>query len=216
MTDVFIVNAEAVELDNIWDRLSEARAEKIKRLKSDGQKRLSAAAELALSAAVKSRFPGAAAPVKYYYDKNGKPRLAELDAYISISHSGSFAACAVSDAEIGADIQEVKRVDMRIAERFFAPDEYALLKKSENKSRTFFELWVRKEARVKLTGEGIGGGFSRSDIRGDGVFEYFSQSIKNGKYMIGVCRYGGKNGETGKSKLNRIKIHEIDIDFSAK
>ena len=95
------------------------------------------------------------------YGENGKPYLREYPLFFNLSHSGKYVACAVSDSEIGADIQKCTDANAtRIAERFFSEEENRALRTcntEEERRRLFFRLWVRKEAYGKLLGKGIVG-----------------------------------------------------------
>ena len=70
----------------------------------------------------------------FMYTVAGKPYLKSNRAYFSISHSGNLVICAVSDVEIGADVQQIKKIREKTSEYIGA--EY------EN----FFSLWTKKEA----------------------------------------------------------------------
>lgn len=100
------------------------------------------------------------------YGEKGKPYLREYPLFFNLSHSGEYVVCAVSDREIGVDIQKCSDVDVgRIAERFFSKEECKALEGCgtvEERRRLFFRLWVRKEAYGKLLGEGITGVISES------------------------------------------------------
>lgn len=97
----------------------------------------------------------------YRYGKNGKPYWVELPYYFSLSHSGDLVALAVSEQEIGLDVQKVTGTDWRkLAGRFFAQEEQRELEKlceiSEELGRKeFFRLWCQKESYGKMTGEGL-------------------------------------------------------------
>lgn len=83
-----------------------------------------------------------------FLTERGKPCFADTEPYFSLSHSHGTIFVALSDAPIGADVEfidEKKRSD-RLAERFFSDNE---------KGEDFFTVWTRKEAYVKMTGEGI-------------------------------------------------------------
>ena len=97
-------------------------------------------------------------PLHYRFGAHGKPEISELPLNFSLSHSGSYVICAVSERRIGADIQQLKDTDSRkLAQRFFAESEYKELEKcgESGRQRLFFEMWTRKEAYGKLTGEGV-------------------------------------------------------------
>ena len=79
------------------------------------------------------------------------PRL-----HVSVSHSGAYWACAVSDRPCGLDLQEVRPAAAeRLAERFFSDRESAYIK--EAGLMGFYELWTRREALAKYTGLGFFG-----------------------------------------------------------
>lgn len=97
-------------------------------------------------------------PLHYRFGAHGKPEIEELPLNFSLSHSGSYVVCAVSERRIGADIQQLKDTDSRkLAQRFFSEREYEeLIRCGESeRQRLFFEMWTRKEAYGKLTGEGV-------------------------------------------------------------
>ena len=64
------------------------------------------------------------------YEKSGRPYLegeGEGDGeipYISISHSGSFAAVAISDRRIGIDIEHQRKISSAVAKKILTPEEY--------------------------------------------------------------------------------------------
>ena len=98
---------------------------------------------------------------RFSYTPHGKPYVAEFPVRFNFSHSGGFVAVAISDSEVGIDIEKTEPQSRRLAERFFHPDEYAYVIKggaAEFDCR-FTEIWTRKEAYVKLLGKGIDSSF---------------------------------------------------------
>jgi 4'-phosphopantetheinyl transferase len=84
----------------------------------------------------------------------------------SLSHSRSLVACAVTlTDDIGLDVEDLARppASPGLAERYFAPQEAALLAAlpPERRHDAFLRLWTLKEAYVKATGEGISAGLDR-------------------------------------------------------
>jgi len=85
--------------------LSAQEYKKISVLRSDG-KRCSLAVRALLRKAIEKNFG-----IKNYVvhcDENGKPTLEFC--YLSLSHSGRYVACAVSDKPVGIDIEEIKEI----------------------------------------------------------------------------------------------------------
>ena len=99
------------------------------------------------------------------YRGNEKPVLInEKELCFNISHSGDFVALAISDNEVGCDIQEIKSYNPRVAKRNYCPEETAFIENSENKDESFIKLWALKESVLKFTGMGISGGLSNYDF----------------------------------------------------
>lgn len=115
------------------------------------------------------------------YDAGGKPHVAEKRsgcrsiwgkeiAYLSLSHSGDYAVCAVASGPVGVDIQKVQPVRTGILRHFLDEKErldflgrYGLQKGEkylpEDAADEFFRLWTAKESYMKLTGTGMAAGF---------------------------------------------------------
>ena len=89
--------------------------------------------------------------------EHGKPffqRHPEI--HFNISHSGDLVVCAVSDFEIGIDIQEKERLHIElIAKKIMSRDEHERFLVSHSPEEFFFRTWVMKESYVKWTGDGI-------------------------------------------------------------
>ena len=130
-------------------RLARAASEKDEKRRMQGL-----AAELALSYALSG---GELKPPRYGYDSAGRP-FAE-NAFISLSHSGSFAACAVSETPVGVDIEQKRPVSPAIARRLLTPKEHEEFER-EPENEKLLRRFVMKEAFFKMTGEGITGGMN--------------------------------------------------------
>lgn len=78
------------------------------------------------------------------------------DLHVSVSHSGRYWACVLSDQVCGLDLQEMRPADHgRLAARFFRAEEETYIK--EAGLAGFYELWTRREALAKYTGLGFFG-----------------------------------------------------------
>ena len=90
------------------------------------------------------------------YHENQKPFLAAHPGiHFNLSHSGTLAVCAVSDAPVGVDVERERAVNWSLARRFFHPAELAWLERSADPDRDFTRLWTRKESYIKMTGKGL-------------------------------------------------------------
>lgn len=129
--------------------------------------------------------------LNYGYGAHGKPYLKDIPVQFSISHSGTYVLCAVSEREIGADLQKMeegKRLH-QIAERFFSDEEKRFLADcaGEDLVKNFYQLWTKKEALGKLTGEGIFTGLITEAVSARNDIEWLEPPAPEG-YALSICR----------------------------
>lgn len=96
--------------------------------------------------------------VEFTRNTHGKPSTAGIE--FNVSHSGGHVLIALCrDAPVGVDI-EALNPDLEandLAASTFHPMEVEEIAASRDPSRTFCELWVRKEAILKCHGAGLTG-----------------------------------------------------------
>lgn len=83
-------------------------------------------------------------------DNKGKPHLKDSNLYISLTHSGEYVGCAISDSPVGIDIEEIKPVKYSVVNRVCSLDEQQFVK--NNGEASFFTVWTLKEAFIKANG----------------------------------------------------------------
>jgi len=107
------------------------------------------------------------------YGPNGKPalagELAESALFFNLAHSEDLALIAVTQlGQIGVDVEQIRAMTdaNELVERFFSPRESALFHTlpANQKDTAFFNLWTRKEAWLKATGEGIAHSLSQVEV----------------------------------------------------
>lgn len=88
---------------------------------------------------------------------HGKPYLADGLFCFSLSHSGTYAVCAVSPQNIGVDVQKTQIRLPKRPERILAPAEIAYLDALPQAEQTavFARFWARKESLIKWDGRGL-------------------------------------------------------------
>lgn len=98
-------------------------------------------------------------PLTYRYGSRGKPYFADIPLCFNISHSGDYVLLVSSEREVGADIQKIQKCHVeKLSERFLDEEERKRLRalvSEEERERAFFQVWVKKEAWGKLTGQGL-------------------------------------------------------------
>jgi 4'-phosphopantetheinyl transferase len=90
----------------------------------------------------------------------GKPRLAgDGQAHFNLSHCEERAVLAISDAEVGIDLERDRPIEhVDLAKRYFHPNEVVAITASRDEAeqrRAFFLVWTLKEAVVKALGTGL-------------------------------------------------------------
>ena len=96
--------------------------------------------------------------INLIFGEKGKPHIGNLsNVHFNISHSGNYVVCAVASTEVGIDVERVRKVNLRIAERFFsAPELHDLLELDEEARKQYFIiLWTIKESYLKAIGRGL-------------------------------------------------------------
>lgn len=93
----------------------------------------------------------------------GKPRMRQTSTgphlHFNLSHSGGLAVLAISDQPVGIDVELLER---KLAPAELAPSVLTLSEQQALESSAvpdplhlFLAMWTAKEARMKLTGEGV-------------------------------------------------------------
>lgn len=78
--------------------------------------------------------------------------------HFNVSHSGNWVTVAISDVQVGVDVERMRKVPEGVAYRFFSESEKLMLDKAENdfeKAHIFFTLWTLKESFLKAIGKGL-------------------------------------------------------------
>lgn len=143
-----------LDVSESYPHLSEDRKGKVDNFRFVKDKRLSAGAYLLLKKLLNEL--NITDPI-FRTGKYGKAYIVNYkNIYFNLSHSGRFVACAISDAEVGVDVEyNDSTIDLNIAKHYFFNTEYESIMKSENPSDEFFKYWVLKESYMKYTGLGF-------------------------------------------------------------
>ena len=139
---------------------SEQRREQALRFRFEQGRRLSLAAYLLLKEGLEIEYGFSEHPV-FRYSVEGKPFIENPSgAHFSLSHSKSVALCVLSRQPVGADVEAVRPVGDDLVRYTMNDRECDWIFAAPDKVKAFLTLWTRKEAVLKLTGEGI-----RNDLK---------------------------------------------------
>ena len=81
----------------------------------------------------------------------GKPYLEGNKFYFNISHSHDFVVCAISNKEVGIDIEKVRPVNELVLNKCFTNEEKDFVKNEQD----FIKVWTLKESYIKHIGTGL-------------------------------------------------------------
>ena len=134
---------------------------------------------------------------------HGKPYFGtRSEIKFNISHSGDYAAAAVSDCETGVDIQTMRPIKDSMIQKLCSDTELRYVSSSSDKSRAFIHLWALKESYIKAIGLGMT--FPMDEINFDlsGFGGKITGRISNreglyylkdfGEFALAVCCIGSK------------------------
>lgn len=160
--ELYLIHTDFLEEEQVFQKklhmVSEKRRKRVLSYKVREDQKRSLAAGLLLEQILNERgFSGDMVVA----DENGKLYLPGVDNFFfSLSHSGEYAACVVSDVPVGVDIQQKRETKANIARRFFQCQEAERIEMEpkERQADMFFRYWTGKESYLKLTGQGISGG----------------------------------------------------------
>ncbi|MBR1395405.1 MAG: 4'-phosphopantetheinyl transferase superfamily protein [Prevotella sp.] len=148
-------NIDNFNLQEALQELSEQRRQQALAFKHERGRRTCVLAYLLLKRALQQEFGIDEQPI-FQYGPHGKPMLLHHpDIHFNISHCQEAVACAVSRQPVGIDIESVRQYKEQVARYTMNQHELAMIIDDKHPEITFTRLWTMKEARLKLTGQGI-------------------------------------------------------------
>jgi 4'-phosphopantetheinyl transferase len=140
--------------EHSYAMMDENKRERVGRMRFEDDRKRSVAGDYLARQLVSKRFSVAPETVRLVSSASGKPLVSGYDAFISISHSGDYALCALSGKPVGADIEKIRKADERVIRRVCSEAEIRYITEKNTDFR-FFQLWTLKEAYAKALGTGI-------------------------------------------------------------
>lgn len=217
---VYFADVSCLGEKSIFDRfcssMPETRKKKISGFRFEKDRCLSLGAGILVSRALSDAGLDVSED-DFSLNENGKPYLpGSGEFHFNLSHSGTKVMCAVSDREIGCDVEKTGSGKTGIAKRYFSEKESGYisgLESEEAKDDAFCRLWTLKESFIKATGTGltvplnsfsvdISGSKATADVSGPaGDYGFYEFSPGDGyRYSICICNDDG-NTETMKQTV---------------
>ena len=163
MTDYKIYNINGMseqEYDRYFSLMTPEKRERISRFRFEQDRKRTVAGEM-LARQMLAAYSGIEeAALTFAIGEHGKPFVKNIQLMFNISHSGNLVLCAVSDRQIGVDIEKIRPVEERLIRYVCCDDEYRYVTEPDispqEQQRRFFHVWTFKEAFFKCDGKGLG------------------------------------------------------------
>lgn len=178
--DTSVLKDEEVFL-KFYEKMTKERKKKIDALKPEGSKRLCLGAGILLDRAVREHLAAdcskqlpSSADYEIETGPQGKPYVKGVtDFSFNLSHSGDMAVIAVSDREVGVDIQRLKHFKDSLVDHVFNIEDKELaneliaelagtgltagdgLHGDSSFDQVYTRMWAMKESVMKYTGKGL-------------------------------------------------------------
>ena len=202
---------------SLYAGMPQYRKEKIDRTVFPKDKRLSLGAGTLLDYALTLE---GVSDREIIYVQNQKPCLKNSNIRFNLSHSGNMVFCAVSDKDVGCDVEQITDIDMQIAARFFFHEEYEAISAcpdSTSRNDLFFRYWTLKESFMKVTGLGFKLNLDDFciDLRSDGIDVkqsvdsrnyYFKEYTADTGYKFSVCTADAPPDDSEPNRVSFAKI----------
>lgn len=208
MLRIFAMNVEGLDFTKKrWNGyFSEERIRTASRIRQDHQRQLFLGAEALLNRSLEIMGISVSLPAAYTRNRYGKPYFDDVQGlYVNWSHSGSFVICALSDQEVGIDLQNTcKEPKNALVHRFLQAEELIYYNQATDRQKKllFYAYWTAKESFLKALGTGFGTSLNHfyirmekqavEVIRRDGEIPYtcWFLNFKEKDYMAAVCIKG--------------------------
>ena len=187
MYEVKVIIADASQVgtysDEIINHIPEYYAKKYKSIK----RKQEADQELTAGFLLK-RYLDISSDEQLERPQNGKPMLQSGKPFFNLSHSGEYVVLAISDIDIGLDIEKIRDIHWPTVRKVFQESQQDQL---ENTPKTeqpqqFTKLWTNWEAKLKLSGTGFATDLGQKDAKGA---DSIVHCIKYKDYMITCAAY---------------------------
>ena len=202
---------------SLYARMTQYRKDKINRMVFLKDKRLSLGAGALLDYAL---ILEGVSDREIIYVQNQKPCLKNSNIRFNLSHSGNMVFCAVSDKDVGCDVEQITDIDMQSAARFFFHEEYEAISAcpdSTSRNDLFFRYWTLKESFMKVTGLGFKLNLDDFcfDLRSIGIDVklsvdsrnyYFKEYTADTGYKFSVCTADAPPDDSEPNRVSFAKI----------
>lgn len=144
----------------------------------------------------------------FKYSANNKPHIDGVNKHFNMSHCIKCVGAAISDFDIGIDVESDKNVTDNLINYTMNSNEIIQIK---NNKKLFYRYWTNKESYLKLTGNGINVFLTKLDFSSfkENNFDYKGihfYSNKEDSYSLSVC---SKDEIFNENKIVKLSFKEL-------
>lgn len=196
---LFIVNIDLgfSRRHSLLKSLSESQKEKALKFKNEKDQ---------IRSMISSCLANSLSKEELLFNEMGKPYY-QNGPFFNISHSGKFVIMAVSNKEIGVDIEENNEQDMSSLIKIFNEAEIKLL----NEHADFYYLWCAKESLIKCMGSSINKIKEVPSLPLNGLKtfkgkDYQCQTFIYEKHIVSITREGNEEFAVKIENVNKLPL----------
>lgn len=143
------------DINNFYDKIPKLKKDKISKFKNYESKVRSIIGEMNLNELLVKKNISYNS-LDYYINEYGKPYLKNDKIFFNISHSFDYVITAISNNEIGIDIEKVRQTPIKIINQFATEKEKEyILSSNKNIEERIFKIYTLKEAYFKMLGTNL-------------------------------------------------------------
>lgn len=143
------------DINNFYDKIPKLKKYKISKFKNYESKVRSIIGEMNLKELLAKKNISYNS-LDYYINKYGKQYLKNDKIFFNISHSFDYVITAISNNEIGIDIEKVRQTPIKIINQFAIEKEKEyILSSNKNIEERIFKIYTLKEAYFKMLGTNL-------------------------------------------------------------
>lgn len=207
------------EFKRLYQLMPQSRKDKIDKLKSENDKKLSLAAGSLLYLGLHNIGISYSDDI-IFTNEYGKAYLkssGDEEIFFNLSHSKNSVMCVISDSECGCDVEYNSRKDIvernrKVANRFFCKEEIDALSKcvsDDEYCRLFYRFWTLKESFIKAVGAGMHIPFNEFCISYDNDKPCLNQNVDNHSYHMHEWNFDDEYNYAACIRINSTKNVEF-------
>lgn len=149
-------NYNYVYLKYFYKFIYQEKKDKIKEYKKKMRKIQAITGEILLKNLLKKHYKIDYKDLTFYLNKYNKPYIKNKNIYFNISHSYNYVAVAISNKEIGIDIEKIRPTNINTINYFATDNEIKYILEDKTKiTRRLFTIYTLKEAYFKMKGTNL-------------------------------------------------------------